>query len=184
MNIARPAQAGPSGTSARAFDARPPSLVVGIGEFGVSDTAGTTIVTHALGSCVAVCVWDPTARVGGILHFLLPDSRINPTRASIQPATFANTGIPRMFDAAQRLGLRKSRTIVYLVGGAEMANDNGSGLFDVGKRNVLAARRHCWQSDVLVRAECVGGTLVRTVRLMAADGQVLVTSGRDVIMQW
>ena len=39
---------------------------------------GGVIVTHALGSCIAVCIFDPVARVGGLLHFLLPESRINP----------------------------------------------------------------------------------------------------------
>ena len=45
-------------------------LIVGIGEFAVTDQPGGSIVTHALGSCIAVCIWDPTVRVAGLLHFL------------------------------------------------------------------------------------------------------------------
>ena len=56
-------------------------LIVGIGEFAVTDQPGGSIVTHALGSCIAVCIWDPAARVAGLLHFLLADSKINPERA-------------------------------------------------------------------------------------------------------
>ena len=40
-------------------------LVVGIGELAVSQTPDDAIVTHALGSCIAVCVWDPAVRVAG-----------------------------------------------------------------------------------------------------------------------
>ena len=46
-------------------------VVIGIGEHAVAG-AESIIVTHALGSCVAVCLWDPEARVGAMLHFLLP----------------------------------------------------------------------------------------------------------------
>lgn len=74
--------------------------VVGIGEFVVSDRPEHVIVTHALGSCIAVCLWDGVAMVGGLLHFLLPDAAINPERAATQPATFANTGLPLFFQAA------------------------------------------------------------------------------------
>jgi len=95
-------------------------LVVGIGEFAVSDQAGDVIVTHALGSCVAVCLWDVERRVGGLLHFLLPDSAINLQRAMGQPAAFADSGIPVLFQAAYQLGATKATCRVALVGGAEL----------------------------------------------------------------
>ena len=177
------------------WDARQPSFVpgptmpgaaqscaVGIGELAVSADRGLVIAAHALGSCVAVCIWDPAARVGGIQHCLLPDSRINAARAAAQPATFADTGIPLLFESARRLGLQKSRTLVYLVGGAE-GQENG-GVFDVGKRNILTVRSMCWKLGVLVTGESVGGTTVRTVRLAVGDGHVVVTSGRECVAEW
>lgn len=73
----------------------PPSRwVIGIGELAVSRTPSLTIATHAVGSCIAVCIFDPIAAVAGMLHFLLPESAINPERASRHPAVFADTGIP------------------------------------------------------------------------------------------
>src|SRR5690606_5547237 len=68
--------------------------VVGIGEFAIAHGGTDVLVTHALGSCVAVCIYDPEADVAGMLHVLLPDSRISPQRASEQPAAFADTGVP------------------------------------------------------------------------------------------
>jgi hypothetical protein len=87
----------------------PRRLVIGIGELAVSNRPGDVIVTHALGSCIAVCVFDPVASIAGMLHFLLPEARINPERARQQPAVFADTGIPLLFQTAYEYGLVKRR---------------------------------------------------------------------------
>ena len=112
--------------------------IVGIGEFAVSTGREDVLVTHALGSCIAVCIWDPTTLVAGLLHLLLPDSRINPQRAKEQPAAFADTGIPLLFQSAYAKGLQKNRCLVRLVGGAEVAGSGAT--FDIGKRNILATK--------------------------------------------
>ena len=172
------AAAGPihSGPSSRAACRR---YVVGIGEFAVSNAKDDVIITHALGSCIAVCIWDPTNLVAGLLHFLLPDSRINPQRAKGQPAAFADAGIALLFQTACQHGLQKNRCIVRLAGGAEVAGHGAS--FDIGKRNILAAKTMLWRHGVLIAAEDVGGRAVRTVNLHAADGRLQITSGREQI---
>jgi chemotaxis protein CheD len=159
--------------------------VVGIGEFAVSGAAGDVIVTHALGSCIAVCLWDPDRKVAGLLHFLLPEGRINPQRASEQPAAFADSGIPLLFQAAYKLGAVKQRCRVRLVGGAEVAADaqGMTSSFNIGRRNQLAAKNTLWRNGVLIDKEEVGGRTVRTVHLHVADGRLQVTSGRDVVVE-
>ncbi len=152
--------------------------VIGIGELVVSAGRDDVLITHALGSCIAVCIWDPTSSVAGLLHFLLPDSRINPGRAAEQPAAFADTGIPLLFQTAYRAGLQKERAVVRLVGGAEVA---GGASFDIGKRNLLAAKSLLWRNGVLIRGEAVGGKLVRTVNLAVADGRLRITCGREQV---
>lgn len=149
-------------------------LVIGIGEFAVAADPGAVIVTHALGSCVAVCLFDPVARVGGMIHVLLPDSKINPERASVQPAAFADTGIPLLFHAAYELGAKKVRCKVQLLGGASIANAAAGSPSQpsVGKRNILAARQILWRNGVLVEKEEVGGTIARNVSLDVGDGTV------------
>src|SRR5438309_10213160 len=89
----------------------PRRVVIGIGEFAVSNRPGDVIVTHALGSCIAVCICDPRAGVAGMLHFLLPESSINPERAREQPGVFADTGIPLLFEAAAQYGLVRKRAV-------------------------------------------------------------------------
>jgi chemotaxis protein CheD len=149
-------------------------LVVGIGELAVSTSAHDVIVTHALGSCVAVCLWDPEAKIAGMLHLLLPDSRINPARAAAQPAAFADLGIPLLFQTAYRAGLDKKRCRVRLVGGAEI---HGSGDMNVGRRNVLAAKNILWRNGVMVAGEETGGNAPRTVSLAAASGALVISTG-------
>ena len=152
-------------------------LIIGIGEFAVSNRPGDLIVTHALGSCIAVCVFDPGAGVAGMLHFLLPEASINPDRARQQPGVFADTGIPLLFEAAYPYGLSKKRAIVTLVGGAEMTLQTGAS-FATGRRNALAAKNVLWREGVFVSKQEIGGTGARTLYLSVADGRMEVHNGQ------
>jgi chemotaxis protein CheD len=177
MNVGTPAPAPAPAIVASRVD----RIVIGIGEFTVTTNPEAEIVTHALGSCVAVCLWDPVSHVAGMLHFLLPEARLNVERATRQPATFADTGIPLLFQAAYRAGAVKSRLRVHLLGGAAITS--GPGGLDVGRRNGLMARKLLWRNGVMVKGEALGGTDSRTVNLFAADGRVVVTRGREVVQE-
>jgi chemotaxis protein CheD len=180
--MARPAPPRPAGATGPAAALRPGRVIIGIGEFAIGGLEAS-IVTHALGSCVAVCIWDATAGIGGLLHFLLPDSKINPDRARQQPGTFADTGIPLLFQSAYARGLEKARSRVCLVGGAEVAGLAGAGSFNVGKRNLLAARQLLWRNGVLIHAEAAGGTAPRNVTLQVNDGSVEVSAGPGAVLR-
>ncbi|HKY23227.1 MAG TPA: chemotaxis protein CheD [Vicinamibacterales bacterium] len=163
-------------------------LRVSIGEFVVSDRSDDVITTVALGSCIAVCLWEPKARVAGMLHFMLPDAALNKERAREQPAVFANTGIPLLFRAAYELGADKKRCAVRLVGGAELAaggraEGDGAGVFDVGRRNVLAARAVLWRNGIMTGGELVGGTTARTIAMSVGDGKVIVKTDGAVVAE-
>ncbi len=145
-------------------------LVVGVGDCRLSREEGAQLVTYALGSCIAVTIWDPLVRVGGLLHFMLPEA--GPGReqeGASQPYRYADTGTPLLFRAAYRLGADKRRMVVRLAGGAAVVNDGG--LFNIGKRNLAAVRRILWQAGVMVEAEDVGGSISRTVRMDIATGR-------------
>ena len=157
-------------------------LKVGIGEFAVSDRPEDLIITAALGSCVAVCLWEPAAGVAGMLHFLLPDARSNPVRARTEPAAFADSGIPMLFHAAYDLGAQKKRCRIWLVGGADIAG-HAPGLLTMGRRNVLAARGVLWQNGIMILGEAVGGSAPRTVTVAVASGQVTVKSDGRVVAE-
>jgi chemotaxis protein CheD len=163
------APAAPAGADAAA--------VVGVGDlkFAVAGAGAGRLVTYALGSCLGVCVHDPEAGVAGLLHVMLPSSAVDPARAAVSPAMFVDTGVPLLFKESYKLGARKERLVVRVVGGAHQAEREDADQFQIGKRNLLALRKLLWRNNVLVRAEDVGGSRVsRTVYLDAATGALRV----------
>ena len=159
---------------------------VGIGECIVSNDVDDVLSSIALGSCVAVCFWEPSARVAGILHFMLPESRLNAERAREQPAVFADTGIALLFHSAYDLGAQKKRCVVRLIGGAEVGGTRPEavgGIFNVGRRNVLAARSVLWRNGIMISGEAIGGTAARTIAMAVADGRVVVKSEGQLVAE-
>lgn len=153
--------------------------VVGIAAMAVSADPAERLVTHALGSCLGVCLHDPVAGVGALLHVMLPSSAIDPEAARRAPCTFVDTGVPELFRAAYRLGAQKERLVVKVAGGT--ATGDGDDAFQVGKRNILALRKLLWKNGVLLRAEAVGGQrLSRSVYLHVGSGTVHVKCNGDV----
>jgi chemotaxis protein CheD len=147
-----------------------PILTVGIADCQVSKDPESVLVTHALGSCIAVAVYDPVTHVGGLLHFMLPDSAIDPKKAQQKPYMFADIGIPTLFHAAYAIGAEKRRLIVRVIGGAQVYDSQG--VFNIGKRNYLACRKILWANGLLIHAEEVGGSASRTMRLDLSSGEL------------
>ncbi|TFG35266.1 MAG: chemotaxis protein CheD [Desulfobacterales bacterium] len=152
-------------------------VTVGISDMKVSNNVKETLITYSLGSCIGVLIWDPLVKVGGLLHYMLPDSRLDKDRAQQRPYMFADTGIPALFKECYSLGAVKGRLIVKVVGGSQILDSTG--LFSIGKRNyqmlsVLFDRNH-----VTIAAEDIGSSVNRTVRLEIGTGRVLLkVSGR------
>ena len=147
------------------------TVVIGVGEGRISNRSDEALVTYALGSCVAVAAWDPVVRVGGLVHFLLPEAGSDP-QSQANPCRYGDTGTPWLFRGLMAQGAQKGRLMVSLAGGASVVNDGG--LFNIGKRNVTLVRRLLWKAGVAVRSEEVGGTVSRTVGLEVATGRFWV----------
>ncbi|HRS96845.1 MAG TPA: chemotaxis protein CheD [Smithella sp.] len=154
-------------------------LIVGISDIKVSNNLNDTIVTYALGSCIGIAVYDPIARVGGMLHYMLPDSTLDERKAKENPAMFADTGIPLLFKTCYGLGAEKKRMIVKVAGGASILDDTN--FFRIGQKNIMAMRKIFWKNNVMITAEDTGANHNRTVRLEMATGRMLVkTSGGEM----
>ena len=154
------------------------SVVVGVADCRISADPEVVLVTYALGSCIAVMIHDPLAGVGGLLHYMLPESSLDREKGQQNPFMFADTGIPLLFRRAYEQGADKRRLVVWVAGGAQVMDPGG--VFNIGKRNHLALRKILWKAGVLVHSEEVGGTLSRTVRLEVGSGRVLLRgAGED-----
>ncbi len=146
--------------------------VVNVADMKVSADPRDTLVTYALGSCLGITVYDPLARVGGMLHVMLPLSTINPDKASSSPYTFVDTGVPELFMAVYRHGAMKDRLIVKVAGGACSGGSEEDDHFQIGKRNVVIFRKLLWKNSVMLEAEDVGGSHSRTMSLDLGTGLV------------
>jgi chemotaxis protein CheD len=154
-------------------------IIVSIADMKVSKDPEDTLITYSLGSCIGVAIYDPFVKVGGLLHFMLPDSRIDLQKAQNNPWMFADTGIPSLFREAYKLGAEKARLEVKVAGASQIMD--GAGFFNIGKRNYLALRKIFWTNGILVNAEDVGGSGNRTVTVEVSSGKVLVkNSGEEV----
>lgn len=144
-------------------------VIVGVADMAVSSDPSETLVTYALGSCLGVVAWDRRTKVGGILHYMLPSSALDPDKAREKPAMFGDVALPLFLERLIGLGATRRNLQIKLAGGAEI---NATDSFEIGRRNILLARQLLWKNALLPAAEAVGGRNGRTVRLEIATGRV------------
>lgn len=151
--------------------------IVGVSDMKVSNNKEEMLITYSLGSCIGVVIYDKQVKVGGMLHYMLPESQIDRNKAEKNPYMFADTGIPSLFKAAYALGALKSRMKVVVVGGAQILDQNG--FFNIGKRNHMALRKLFFKNGVIIDHEDVGGNVNRTIRIEIGTGEIFMkTSGK------
>jgi chemotaxis protein CheD len=145
---------------------------VGVADMKISADPEDVLITHALGSCLGITIHDPVARVGGMLHVMLPQSSIDPSKAKAEAYMFVDTGVPRLFLDAYQMGARKDRLVVKVAGGATTRASEEDDYFQIGKRNMVMLRKILWKNGVLLQAHEVGGNDSRTMLLDIGTGTV------------
>ncbi|RZB34957.1 MAG: chemotaxis protein CheD [Desulfobacteraceae bacterium Eth-SRB1] len=153
-------------------------IIVGIADLRISQNIDDALITYALGSCIGIAVYDPGVRVGGLLHFMLPDSSLDLNKARQTPAMFADTGIPFLFKSCYRLGAKKKRMVVKIAGGANILDN--SNYFRIGQRNITALRKIFWKNNVLIDGDDTGKSHNRTVQLNIFSGNVVVKNSSGI----
>lgn len=149
--------------------------VVGVSDMKLSNVPGDVIVTHALGSCMGIAIYDSFAHVGGILHYMLPMSSEGMMKAERNPFMFGDTGIPLFFERSYHLGAKKESLRVVIAGGARVFGKEND-VFTIGKRNEIIARKLFWKNNIIIAAEDVGGDIPRTLYLEIGSGATWFTS--------
>lgn len=149
--------------------------MVSIGEIGTSSTPDSIIKTMALGSCVAVIMYDREKKAVSMAHVALPDSSIGSKHGMETPGYFADLAIPNMLEELKNIErIDPSDVSVKLIGGASIMDPNS--IFNIGKRNVLALRRILWVHRLGAVAEDVGKNFSRTVWTEVNTGKIFVSS--------
>jgi chemotaxis protein CheD len=147
--------------------------VVGVGDMKIAGN-GDAIVTHALGSCLGLMIYDPDVHIGGLLHAMLPLCKINPEKASANPYMFVESGVMHLIQDLYALGAQKKRLIVKAAGcGSPMTNNE---VFKIGERNFIILKKLLWKNNILLAAEDVGGAKSRTVNFDISSGEITISS--------
>ncbi len=148
--------------------------VVDISDMLVSDRPDDALVTYSLGSCIGLVLYDPAATVGGMLHCMLPLSKMDRIRAKSRPCMFADTGVQALLQAMFARGAQRKNLIAKIAGGGSPLEDKCN--FRIGERNYTVVRKVLWKNNILIDAEDVGGAAPRTMYLHLADGRTIIRS--------
>ena len=132
------------------------------GTHAVSADAGA-VMTTVLGSCVAACLYDPVAGVGGMNHFLLPEADAHASRRIVYGAQ----AMELLINDLIKLGGRKADMRAKLFGGARVVR----GLSDIGRANAEFAVLFLREEEIPCVSQSLGGTSARRVRFHPVGGR-------------
>ncbi len=149
-------------------------VTVNIGKMKISSNTNDLLKTFALGSCVAVIIYDVKKLIAGMIHIALPDSTWDSERALTEPAHFADTGLNLLIAQMGRRGATRRSSWIKVAGGANVLNTSFE--FDIGKRNLLAIKKILWKNNLGPVADDTGGKISRTVSVRVDTGEVMVSS--------
>ncbi|MCK5073513.1 MAG: chemotaxis protein CheD [Bacteriovoracaceae bacterium] len=149
-------------------------IVAGISEMKISTLCDDVLVTYSLGSCVGVTIYDPVKCIGGIIHCMLPLSKIDSKKAQDNPFMFVDIGVPLFINSLFECGVSRKNMIIKVAGGSLIMDKKGK--FKIGERNYMVLRKLLWKNNMLISGEDVGGKLSRTMSLVMATGKTFVKS--------
>lgn len=138
------------------------------GEHAVGGAPGE-IITTILGSCVAVCLWDPDRSVGGMNHILLPDGKADGRTDGPGLDRFGGAAMEHLINDLVKLGAERGRLRAKVFGGAAMV----SGLSDIGARNAAFAADYLKSEGIPCDGESTGGNSARQIRFWPHSGRAM-----------
>jgi chemotaxis protein CheD len=142
---------------------------VGIAQIAICH-APEQLVCLGLGSCVAVILYDPSTRIGGIVHALLPQAPAKYEKAE----KYADAGTRKLIHEMTGHGAKKERIVAKLIGGAQMFPSLDLAIANIGRENSMAARKVLRENGIRVVAEDLEGNRGRSAYLDSATGLVTV----------
>ncbi len=147
-------------------------IKVGMGDLKVTK-APNSLTTLGLGSCIGLTLYDPVAKVGGLVHYMLPDSTKLKNNTNI--AKFGDTGIKELYRLVIANGASHRRLVAKIAGGAKMFEVSGlSEVGHVGERNIEEAKLMLRDMRIPLIAEDCGLNYGRTVVLNCENGDYLI----------
>jgi chemotaxis protein CheD len=144
-------------------------MVVGVADCQCSNKPGAIITTFALGSCLGITAYDPSSKVGGMLHAMLPTIAAHHGRDP-NKVMFVDSGIRELVSGVQKLGANPRLLQFKVFGGAKVLQADA--YFNIGGKNIQMMRDLAAQFGLRVVVWEVAGNVNRTIRLHLEDGRV------------
>lgn len=144
-------------------------IKVGMADLNIAK-APDSLITLGLGSCIGLTLYDPAIKVGGMVHYMLPDSTMLKNNSNI--AKFGDTGIRELYRQMIAQGASPRRMVAKMAGGAKMFEVSGlSDVGHVGQRNAEQAKKMLNELKIPLIAEDTGLNYGRTVTLDCETGE-------------
>ena len=132
------------------------------------------LITYALGSCIGICLYDQKIKLAALVHIMLP-LNMEPGRKNTMK--YADTGIRETLRQMEAKGAMRSRMTVKIAGGAKMFEiAGGSGLGNIGQRNIESVNAILKRENIRLLGQEVGGKVARTLFFDVGSGQACVRS--------
>lgn len=123
-----------------------------------------TVFTTVLGSCIAACLFDPTARIGGMNHFLLPDC----DQSASGDLRYGVHSMELLINGLLKLGADRSRLKAKIFGGSHIMNSS----HDIGIKNQKFIKSFLLLEGIKCLASDLGGTHARKIRFEPVSSRV------------
>ncbi|MDI9644440.1 MAG: chemotaxis protein CheD [Candidatus Verstraetearchaeota archaeon] len=149
------------------------AIVVGMGEAAVSKDK--SLATLALGSCVAIVLYDPVTRVGGIVHAMLPCSK------GKRLPKYVDTGVEILLSKLAQMEAKRNFLVSGIIGGGTIFNFGGE--LAIGKKNIEASRSVLRELNIPIVLEEVDGKRGRSMMLDIATGTVTVMVSKPPVFR-
>ena len=148
------------------------AIKVGMADLNIAK-APNSLTTLGLGSCIGLTLYDPVAKIGGMVHYMLPDSTKLKNNENI--AKFGDTGIKELLRRVIAAGAVQRRIVAKIAGGARMFEVSGlSSVGNVGDRNAEQAKAILKELKIPLVAEDTGLNYGRTVILDCETGDFII----------
>jgi len=146
-------------------------IIVETGSIKISNNSNA-LITSALGSCVAITLYDKRKKTGGMVHYILPE---NP--GGKKKEKYADSGIKLLLEKMLELNAKKEDIEAKMIGGAIMFEEFIDDVENsIGKRNVKKGEKILKELEIKLAARDIGGNYGRSVKFQLSDGNVYITS--------
>jgi chemotaxis protein CheD len=138
---------------------------------GVHASSEPLLIKTLVGSCIAVCLFDPVSKTGGMNHFMLPRGKAD----NLHPdaTRFGVHAMDRLIAAMMKAGAQRRRLVAKVFGGAHVLNLHESEM-GVPQQNIVFIRAFLGEEGIPITSEDVGGYVPRDIHCFTATGQVFV----------